>query len=129
MANTIDQRPSVTVGHVRLPVKNVLATSASYKSSGCGRFLKKTPLPCSNFAAERYSILEKSRNRTRPGTQAPVDFMKSRRRTIHHLISSHGGVDRCVIAVAVDQELGGTVGMSMRQPLVNLIHHHETSPR
>ncbi len=34
MAKTIDKRPPVAVGHVSLPVKNVLATSAFLQEIG-----------------------------------------------------------------------------------------------
>ena len=79
MANTIDQRPSVAVGHVRyresLPVKNVLATSAFLQELGLRKVFEKDTLAVLELRGGTHLILEKSRNRTRPGTQAPVDFM------------------------------------------------------
>ena len=41
MANTLDKRPPVAVGHVRLPVKNVLSTSAFLQEIGLLKIFEK----------------------------------------------------------------------------------------
>ena len=75
MANTIDKRPPIAVGHVRLPVKNVLTTSEFPQKLGLRRIFDKDTIAILELRGGTHLILEKSRNRTKPGTQAPVDFM------------------------------------------------------
>ena len=75
MANTIDKRPPIAVGHVRLPVKNVLTTSEFLQKLGLRRVFDKDTIAILELRGGTHLILEKSRNRTKPGTQAPVDFM------------------------------------------------------
>ena len=75
MANTIDKRPPIAVGHVRLPVKNVLTTSEFLQKLGLRRIFDKDTIAILELRGGTHFILEKSRNRTKPGTQAPVDFM------------------------------------------------------
>ena len=75
MAKTIDNRPPVAVGHVRLPVKNVLTTSAFLQQLGLLMVFEKDTFAVLELRGGTHLILEKSRKRTKPGTQAPVDFM------------------------------------------------------
>ena len=75
MAKTIDKRPPVAVGHVSLPVKNVLATSAFLQEIGLRKIFEKDTFAVLELRGRTHLILEKSRSRTKPGTQAPVDFM------------------------------------------------------
>ncbi len=75
MAKTIDKRPPVAVGHVHLPVKNVLTTSAFLQQLGLLMVFEKDTFAVLELRGGTHLILEKSRSRTKPGTQAPVDFM------------------------------------------------------
>ena len=75
MAKTIDKRPPVAVGHVRLPVKNVLTTSAFLQQLGLLMVFEKDTFAVLELRGGTHLILEKSRKRTKPGTQVPVDFM------------------------------------------------------
>ncbi len=75
MAKTIDKRPPVAVGHVCLPVKNVLTTSAFLQELGLRKIFEKDTFAVLELRGGTHLILEKSRSRTKPGTQAPVDFM------------------------------------------------------
>ena len=75
MANTIDKRPPIAVGHVRLPVKNVLTTSEFLQKLGLRRIFDKDTIAILELRGGTHLILEKSRIRTKPGTQATVDFM------------------------------------------------------
>ena len=75
MAKTIDKRPPVAVGHVRLPVKNVLTTSAFLQQLGLLMVFEKDTFAVLELRGGTHLILEKSRKRTKPGTHAPVDFM------------------------------------------------------
>ncbi len=75
MANTIDKRPPVAVGHVRLPVKNVLTTSAFLQELGLRKIFEKDTFAVLELRGGTHFILEKSRNRNKPVTQAPVDFL------------------------------------------------------
>ena len=75
MAKTIDKRPPVAVGHVCLPVKNVLTTSVFLQELGLRKIFEKDTFAVLELRGGTHLILEKSRNRIKPGTQAPVDFM------------------------------------------------------
>jgi hypothetical protein len=75
MANTIDKRPPVAVGHVCLPVKNVLTTSAFLQEIGLRKIFEKDTFAVLELRGGTHLILEKSRKHTKPGTEAPVDFM------------------------------------------------------
>jgi catechol 2,3-dioxygenase-like lactoylglutathione lyase family enzyme len=75
MAKTIDKRPPVAVGHVSLPVKNVPITSAFLQELGLRQIFEKDIFAVLELRGGTHLILEKSRSRTKPGTQAPVDFM------------------------------------------------------
>ena len=75
MANTIDKRPTVAVGHVCLPVKNVLTTSAFLQQLGLRKIFEKDTFAVLELRGGTHLVLEKSRKRTKSGTQAPVDFM------------------------------------------------------
>ncbi len=75
MAKTIDKRPPVAVGHVRLPVKNVPTTSAFLQELGLRKIFEKDTFAVLELRGRTHLILEKSRSRTKLGTQAPVDFM------------------------------------------------------
>ena len=75
MANTIDKRPPIAVGHVRLPVKNVLTTSAFLQQLGLRKIFEKDTFAVLELRGGTHLVLEKSRKRTKSGTQAPVDFM------------------------------------------------------
>ncbi len=74
MANTIDKRPPVAVGHVCLPVKNVLTTSAFLQELGLRKIFEKDTFAVLELRGGTHLILEKSRNRAKPGTQAPLEF-------------------------------------------------------
>ena len=75
MAKSIDKRPPVAVGHVHLPVKNVLTTSAFLQEIGLRIIVEKDTFAVLELRGGTHLILEKSRSHTKPGTQAPVDFM------------------------------------------------------
>ncbi len=75
MANNIDKRPSDAVWHVCLPFKNVLTTSAFLQELGLRKIFEKDTFAVLELRGGTHLILEKSRSRTKPGTQAPVDFM------------------------------------------------------
>ena len=75
MANSIGRRPPVAVGHVRLPVKNVPATSAFLQGLGLRRLVEEDTFAVLELRGGTHLVLEKSPRRPKPGTQAPVDFM------------------------------------------------------
>ncbi len=75
MANSIDKRPPIAVGHVRLLVKNVSTTSAFLQEFGLRKIFEKDTFAVLELRGGTHLILEKSRSRIKPGTQAPVDFM------------------------------------------------------
>ena len=64
MANTIGKRPTVAVGHVRLPVKNVLTTSAFLQELGLRKIVDKDTFAILELRGGTHLILEKSRMRT-----------------------------------------------------------------
>ena len=65
MANTLDKRPPVAVGHVRLPVKNVLSTSAFLQEIGLLKIFEKDTFAVLELRGGTHLILEKSRIRTK----------------------------------------------------------------
>ncbi len=75
MARTIDKRPPVAVGHVCLPVKNVLTTSAFLQELGLRKIFEKDTFAVLELRGGTHLILEKSPRRIKSGTQSPVDFM------------------------------------------------------
>ncbi len=75
MANSLGRRPPVAIGHVLLPVKNVPAASAFLQRLGLRQLVEEDTFAVLEVRGGTHLVLEKSRRRTKPGTQAPVDFM------------------------------------------------------
>ncbi len=75
MAKSIGRRPPVAIGHVLLPVKNVPATSGFLRGLGLRQLVEGDTFAVLELRGGTHLVLEKSRRRTKPGTQAPVDFM------------------------------------------------------
>jgi catechol 2,3-dioxygenase-like lactoylglutathione lyase family enzyme len=75
MAKSSDKRPPVAVGHVHLPVKNVPTTSTFLQELGLRAVFEKDTFAVLELRGGTHLIIEKSRKRIQPGTQAPVDFM------------------------------------------------------
>lgn len=75
MSKTKDERPPVAVGHVHLPVKNVSATCAFLEELGLRPVIERDTVAVLELRGGTHLIVEKSRKRTKDGTQAPVDFM------------------------------------------------------
>lgn len=75
MRKAKDERPPVAVGHVHLPVKNVPMTSAFLQELGLRPVFERDTFAVLELRGGTHLIIEKSRKRTKEGTQAPVDFM------------------------------------------------------
>ncbi len=75
MAKSIGRRPPVAIGHVLLPVKNVPATSVFLQRLGLRQLVEEDTFAVLELRGGTHLVLQKSRRRTKPGTQAPVDFM------------------------------------------------------
>ncbi len=75
MARTADKRPPVAVGHVHLPVKSVPTTNAFLQELGLRPVFERETVAVLELRGGTHLIVEKSRKRIKPGTQAPVDFM------------------------------------------------------
>ena len=75
MAKSRGRRPPVAIGHVLLPVKNVPATSVFLRGLGLRQLVEGDTFAVLELRGGTHLVLQKSRRRTKPGTQAPVDFM------------------------------------------------------
>jgi catechol 2,3-dioxygenase-like lactoylglutathione lyase family enzyme len=75
MAKSKGRRPAVAIGHVLLPVKNVPATSAFLQDLGLRQLVDGDTFAVLELRGGTHLVVQKSRRRTKPGTQAPVDFM------------------------------------------------------
>ena len=75
MSKTAEKRPPVSIGHVRLPVKNVPTSSAFLQELGLRAVFEREKFAVLELRGGTHLILQKSRKRIKPGDQAPVDFM------------------------------------------------------
>jgi len=75
MITTNDRRPSVAVGHVQLPVKDISNAVVFFKRIGLRPIFENKNIAVLELRGGTHLILEKKRMQDRKGKQAPVDFM------------------------------------------------------
>lgn len=75
MVKKVDKRPPVAVGHVVVPVKDVAASNAFLQRLGLRPVFEGKTLAVLELRGGTHLIVEKSRRRIAPGSEAPVDFM------------------------------------------------------
>ena len=75
MANKVDKRPPVAVGHVSLHVKDVQGASAFLQVLGLRLVFEKDTFAVLELRGGTHLILNKSRKKIKAGEVAPVDLM------------------------------------------------------
>jgi catechol-2,3-dioxygenase len=75
MANKIDKRPPVAVGHVSLHVKDVPSASVFMQVLGLRLVFEKDTFAVLELRGGTHLILNKSRKKIKAGEVAPVDLM------------------------------------------------------
>ena len=75
MSQTIDQRPPVAVGHVRLPTTDVVGTARWLVSVGLRPIFEDTELAVLEFRGGTHVVVRKSAEAPKAGAAAPFDLM------------------------------------------------------
>ena len=75
MSQTIDQRPPVAVGHVRLPTSNVASAARWLVSVGLRPIFEDAELAVLEFRGGTHVVVRKAANAPKAGTAAPFDLM------------------------------------------------------
>ena len=75
MSQTIDQRPPVAVGHVRLPTSNVASAARWLVSVGLRPIFEDAELAVLEFRGGTHVVVRKADEAPKAGTAAPFDLM------------------------------------------------------
>jgi len=75
MSQTIDQRPPVAVGHVRLPTSNVAGAAQWLVSVGLRPIFEDDDLAVLEFRGGTHVVVRKVEETPRAGAAAPFDLM------------------------------------------------------
>ena len=75
MSQTVDQRPPVAVGHVRLPASNVAASARWLESVGLRPIFQDADLAVLEFRGGTHVVVRKPDRPLVTGTTAPFDLM------------------------------------------------------
>jgi hypothetical protein len=75
MSHTIDQRPPVAVGHVRLPTTDVTAAARWLVSVGLRPIFEDAELAVLEFRGGTHVVVRKTAEAPRAGAAAPFDLM------------------------------------------------------
>ena len=75
MPDTIDQRPPVAVGHVRLPCGDVAAAARWLETVGLRPIVTKDGLAVLELRGGTHVVVRKTEPPPAPGTPAPFDLM------------------------------------------------------
>jgi hypothetical protein len=75
MPDTIDQRPPVAVGHVRLPVGDVAAAARWLETAGLRPIVAMEDLAVLELRGGTHVVVRKTEQPPAPGTIAPFDLM------------------------------------------------------
>jgi hypothetical protein len=75
MAQTLDQRPPVAVGHVRLPASNVAAAARWLESVGLRPIFADADLAVLEFRGGTHVVVRKADQTPQAGAAAPFDLM------------------------------------------------------
>ena len=75
MSQTIDQRPPVAVGHVRLPTSNVANAARWLVSVGLRPIFEDTEIAVLEFRGGTHVVVRKADEAPKAGTAAPFDLM------------------------------------------------------
>ena len=75
MSHTIDQRPPVAVGHVRLPTSNVANAARWLVSVGLRPIFEDTEIAVLEFRGGTHVVVRKAEEAPKAGAAAPFDLM------------------------------------------------------
>ena len=75
MSQTIDQRPPVAVGHVRLPATDVAGAARWLESVGLRPIFADANLAVLELRGGTHVVVRKAQEAPRPGDAAPFDLM------------------------------------------------------
>ena len=75
MSQTIDQRPPVAVGHVRLPTTDVANAARWLVSVGLRPIIEDTSLAVLEFRGGTHVVIRKAEEPPKAGAAAPFDLM------------------------------------------------------
>ena len=75
MSQTIDQRPPVAVGHVRLPTTNVAGAARWLESVGLRPIFEDDDLAVLELRGGTHVVVRKAEEAPKAGTAAPFDLM------------------------------------------------------
>jgi len=75
MSQTIDQRPPVAVGHVRLPTSNVAGAARWLESVGLRPVFEDPDLAVLELRGGTHVVVRKAQEAPKAGTPAPFDLM------------------------------------------------------
>jgi len=75
MSQTIDQRPPVAVGHVRLPTSNVASAARWLVSVGLRPIFEDAELAVLEFRGGTHVVVRKAEDAPKAGAVAPFDLM------------------------------------------------------
>ncbi len=75
MPDTIDQRPPVAVGHVRLTVSNVGAAARWFEMVGLRPIVTRDELAVLELRGGTHVVVRQAEEPPAPGTRAPFDLM------------------------------------------------------
>ena len=75
MSQSIDQRPPVAVGHVRLPTTDVTAAARWLVSVGLRPIFEDAELAVLEFRGGTHVVVRKAEDSPKAGTAAPFDLM------------------------------------------------------
>lgn len=75
MSQTVDQRPPVAVGHVRLPATNVTAAARWLEAVGLRPIFADTDLAVLEFRGGTHVVVRRAEQPPKPGAAAPFDLM------------------------------------------------------
>jgi hypothetical protein len=75
MSQTIDQRPPVAVGHVRLPTTDVAAAARWLETVGLRPIFADATLAVLEFRGGTHVVVRNAEQPPKPGAAAPFDLM------------------------------------------------------
>ena len=75
MSQTVDQRPPVAVGHVRLPTSDVADAARWLASVGLRPIFEDAELAVLEFRGGTHVVVRKTEEAPKAGTAAPFDLM------------------------------------------------------
>ena len=90
MPDTIDERPPVAVGHVRLPCPDVAAAARWLETAGLRPIVQMDDLAVLELRGGTHVVVRQTEPSPAPGTRAPFDLMVDDIDATHHDYAAKG---------------------------------------